>query len=664
MTAPIQVYAPNLSCRTDRRTSLEHEFLDKPEFELHIVPAIENENGAWGLWQTFHSIVAIEAQKESDFFIFCEDDHTFTQDYDKDTLMANIAEANQLGADLLSGGMSWLSRPVQISPSLFHVDAFNGMQFTVVYRRFYSKILAYQTKEGFVTDAFLSSVSENVYVVYPFISTQKEFGYSDVTSRNNENGRVTSLFCNMRKWLKRLDKVYRFYHHAIAASGLNYDTLPDLQQICISTYVINKPERTYRWEHMAKEFSGHPEFDVHRVEACEHRIGAVGLWHSFRKVVQKAKDDGEDVILVCEDDHFFTADYDRKRFMQQVFSAGMLGTQLLLGGIGGFGDMVPVCNGLYWVDWFWCTQFAVIYRNAFDTILDATFTDHDVTDEFLSRILPNKLVIYPYISEQKDFGYSDVTATNNNKDKMIEQHFQRSREKTEGYLRLDARLHVAPDMQHHAQSQPWGAYLKSGSDFKGLQLGCGENLLEGWLNTDFHPQAGAFKLDATAPFPFEDDTFDAIFSEHMFEHLKYADGKHMLQECLRVLKPGGVLRLTLPTLDFLLKLYNEPEKELHQRYAEWSLRHYDAQAYVDFSSQGKPIPMSVIVNNFMHLWGHQFLYDKETLCTVLKNVGFHDLEVCHMGESRHAALQNVERHQEVIPLWASELESFCIEATK
>lgn len=664
MTHPIQVYAPNLPCRTDRRTSIEHEFQDKPEFELHIVSAIKNTNGAWGLWQTFHSIVATEAQKNSDFFIFCEDDHTFTQDYDKDTLMENIAEADELGADLLSGGMSWLSRPTQISQRLFHVDAFNGMQFTIVYRRFYDRILAYQTQEGFVTDAFLSSVTENAYVVYPFISTQKEFGYSDVTSRNNENGRVTSLFCNMRKWLKRLDKVNRFYHHAITASGLEHGDIPNLQQVCLSTYVINKQERTDRWKHITKEFSAHPEFEVHKVDACIHRIGAVGLWHSFRKIIQKAKDDDEDVILICEDDHFFTSNYDRKIFLQQVYSAGMLGTQLLLGGIGGFGDMVPVCNGLYWVDWFWCTQFSVVYRNAFDTILEATFTDHDVIDEFLSRILPNKLVIYPFISEQKDFGYSDVTATNNNKDKMIEQYFRRSRKKADGYLRLDARLHIAPNMQCHTRSHQWSSYLNSPRDFKGLQIGCGENLLEGWLNTDLHPQNGAFKLDATEPFPFKANTFDAIFSEHLFEHLKYDDGKRMLQECFRVLKPEGILRLTLPTLDFLLKLYNEPDKELHQRYAEWSLRHYDAQAYVDFASQGKPIPMSIIVNNFMHLWGHQFLYDKLTLRMVLENVGFHNIEACPIGKSQHSALQNVERHQKVIPQWASKLESFCIEATK
>ena len=81
MKKTIKVYAPNLAQRKDRRISLLQQFKNKEEFELCIVQAIEKTNGAWGLWQTFYSIVEKETKEENPYFIFCEDDHMFTSDY-------------------------------------------------------------------------------------------------------------------------------------------------------------------------------------------------------------------------------------------------------------------------------------------------------------------------------------------------------------------------------------------------------------------------------------------------------------------------------------------------------------------------------------------------------------------------------------------------------
>ena len=85
--------------------------MGKDEFKLHIVPAFEHSNGAWGLWQTFYTIVSTEAEKNSPFFIFGEDDHIFTDNYTFDFLSKNIEDADSLGADILSGGMSWFDNP-------------------------------------------------------------------------------------------------------------------------------------------------------------------------------------------------------------------------------------------------------------------------------------------------------------------------------------------------------------------------------------------------------------------------------------------------------------------------------------------------------------------------------------------------------------------------
>lgn len=207
----INVFAVNLAYRTDRKEHIVNQFMDKPEFSLTVVPAIEHTNGAYGLWQTVRKIVRNEAEKRSEYFIFCEDDHTFTNLYSADFLHQSISHADTLGADMLSGGYSWFENVIQVSEQLFWADNFNGMQFTVVFHKFYQAILDADFGESVVTDISLSSISNNKFVMYPFISIQHEFGYSDVTSKNNEVGYVNGLFKYALQRLDILNKVRSFY---------------------------------------------------------------------------------------------------------------------------------------------------------------------------------------------------------------------------------------------------------------------------------------------------------------------------------------------------------------------------------------------------------------------------------------------------------------------
>jgi SAM-dependent methyltransferase len=88
-----------------------------------------------------------------------------------------------------------------------------------------------------------------------------------------------------------------------------------------------------------------------------------------------------------------------------------------------------------------------------------------------------------------------------------------------------------------------------------LHIGCGAHTLSGWLNTDYDPSTLAVMyLDATKVFPFPEETFDYVFSEHMIEHVSYKAGLHMLAECHRVLKPYGTLRISTPDLAFLIDI--------------------------------------------------------------------------------------------------------------
>ncbi|MFK7759473.1 MAG: methyltransferase domain-containing protein [Phycisphaerales bacterium] len=89
-----------------------------------------------------------------------------------------------------------------------------------------------------------------------------------------------------------------------------------------------------------------------------------------------------------------------------------------------------------------------------------------------------------------------------------------------------------------------------------LHLGCGDRAHPEWINADLNPtESSILPIDATKPLPFADDSFDAVYHAHMLEHLTPDAGQRLIMECARVLRPGGVLRVTVPDLETLARNY-------------------------------------------------------------------------------------------------------------
>ena len=61
--------------------------------------------------------------------------------------------------------------------------------------------------------------------------------------------------------------------------------------------------------------------------------------------------------------------------------------------------------------------------------------------------------------------------------------------------------------------------------------------------------------DVRRRLPFEDNTFDAVYAMHVIEHLSPREGLHFVQELKRVLKPGGICRLSTPDLEDIARNY-------------------------------------------------------------------------------------------------------------
>ena len=183
---PIPTYIVNLKRRPDRKEHILNEFLEKKEFLLKVVEAIDLEPGSYGFWLTVQNIVIEAKHKAYDYVLICEDDHFFTKFYNLDVLYSSIRQSIDCNADLLLGGVSNFIDAVQIRDNLFWINAFSGFQFVIVFESFYDTLSNIKAVPGDNIDIAMKDYSKNTLCCYPFISWQKNFGYSDVTVSNSK----------------------------------------------------------------------------------------------------------------------------------------------------------------------------------------------------------------------------------------------------------------------------------------------------------------------------------------------------------------------------------------------------------------------------------------------------------------------------------------------
>jgi hypothetical protein len=93
---------------------------------------------------------------------------------------------------------------------------------------------------------------------------------------------------------------------------------------------------------------------------------------------------------------------------------------------------------------------------------------------------------------------------------------------------------------------------------KAVNLGCGARFHPDWENVDDVPAgAGIRAWDLRQGVPYSSDSFDVVYHSHVLEHFSKADASVFLRECLRVLKPSGVLRVVVPDLENIARSYLE-----------------------------------------------------------------------------------------------------------
>lgn len=91
---------------------------------------------------------------------------------------------------------------------------------------------------------------------------------------------------------------------------------------------------------------------------------------------------------------------------------------------------------------------------------------------------------------------------------------------------------------------------------KYLNLGCGGRYHPEWTNIDIAPQSKeVMQYDLSRGIPFPDASCDVVYHAAVFEHLRRPDAAAYLKECFRVLQPGGIVRIGVPDLEKICRLY-------------------------------------------------------------------------------------------------------------
>jgi 2-polyprenyl-3-methyl-5-hydroxy-6-metoxy-1,4-benzoquinol methylase len=172
-----------------------------------------------------------------------------------------------------------------------------------------------------------------------------------------------------------------------------------------------------------------------------------------------------------------------------------------------------------------------------------------------------------------------------------------------------------------------------------VQFGCGDNRLYGWVNHDID-------VDVRFALPYQENTADYVFCEHMLEHLTHRQAVFFLKECHRIINPGGVLRIAIPSIEHL-----------------WETADEDYLNYLKSIEAGDGTKAGAVLNivcrnNHLSVWTINML--EIFLCVA----GFSATRRCQVGESEHLQLRGIDGHGVKIGEKYNKIETVVAEGIK
>lgn len=217
-----------------------------------------------------------------------------------------------------------------------------------------------------------------------------------------------------------------------------------------------------------------------------------------------------------------------------------------------------------------------------------------------------------------------------------------------------------------------------------LNVGAGTSTVPGWVNLDASPSLLLAKAlpgpilealasllpadrravlrdysraqrrlrfgDARRPLPFRSGSVSAVYSSHFLEHIRREEAAAFLRECHRVLRPGGILRVVVPDLRRLARLYLEGGNG----------RRLSADEFVASTllrEERRPGLARRLLGSFSDRADHLWMYDGDSLVALAREAGF--------GDARERAFRESDlADADLLDLQERAAESLYVEAVR
>lgn len=149
-----------------------------------------------------------------------------------------------------------------------------------------------------------------------------------------------------------------------------------------------------------------------------------------------------------------------------------------------------------------------------------------------------------------------------------------------------------------------------------LHLGCGKRHIPGFIHIDVVDYPHVDHVTTVDNLSFApDESVDLIYNCHVLEHFKRRDVPRVLREWFRVLKPGGILRISVPDFSALCEVY----------------RRYNDIKLVIGGLFGRQDYLYNI---------HYNVFDYVSLKQCLEEAGFTEVRQYHWRETEHADIDD------------------------
>jgi len=179
------------------------------------------------------------------------------------------------------------------------------------------------------------------------------------------------------------------------------------------------------------------------------------------------------------------------------------------------------------------------------------------------------------------------------------------------------RVELQSAREQHLRGQLAQLGVGAGARDLKLHIGCGPQLIEGWINIDVHP--APLSLNVLRGLPFANGSVRRVFVSHLLEHLFYpVDVQSFLAELRRVLQPGGRVRFVVPDIARCIEAYVQRDAAFFASRREfWPWWPKDPTRLEDFLAYAGAGPEPAYLFE-----AHKYGYDFETLQKVLLAAGF------------------------------------------